>query len=153
VDIRLRPYTRDDFEALYRLDQECYPPGIAYTRPMLRWFLAQPAAVCLLAEAGGVLAGFVLADREGREGHIITLDVAREHRRRGVGTRLVAEAERALAAAGVARVELETATEDPVAVAFWESRGYRSCGVLRKYYLNRHDAYWMAKTLAGTTER
>lgn len=155
VDIRLRTYTPADFDVLYRLDQECYPTGIAYTRRMLRWFLAQPGAFCILAEvvAGPALAGFIIADAQEDAGHIITLDVAVAQRRRGIGSRLVEEAERQLAEAGVVHVEIETATEDPVAVAFWLSRGYRSGGIIPKYYLDRHDAYWMVKTLPKTEKR
>lgn len=149
--IRLRPYRRDDFEALFRLDRECYPPGIAYTRRMLRWFLAQPGAFCLVAEAEAALAGFLIADAQDDAGHIITLDVAAAWRRRGIGSQLVEEAERQMAAAGVVQVEIETATEDPVAVAFWHSRGYRTGGVIPKYYLGVHDAYWMVKTLSNST--
>lgn len=155
VAIRFRPCTRDDFEALYKLDQECYPPGIAYTRRMLRWFLAQPGAFCIVAEAAedSAVAGFILADVQEDAGHIITLDVAAAWRRRGIGSRLVAEAEARMAAAGVLQVEIETATGDPIAVAFWHSRGYRTGGVIPKYYLGQHDAYWMVKTLTSPAKR
>lgn len=154
MTIRLRPYSRDDCEALYRLDRDCYPPGIAYTRRMLRWFLAQPGAFCIVAEANAnpALAGFIIADAQDEAGHIITLDVASAWRRRGIGSQLVEEAERRMAAAGVVQVEIETATEDPVAVAFWHSRGYRTGGVIPKYYLGEHDAYWMVKPLSNSAK-
>jgi hypothetical protein len=37
--VRVRSYEPGDFEAAYRLDQSCYPPGIAYSRYALREFL------------------------------------------------------------------------------------------------------------------
>jgi len=57
--------------------------------------------------------------------------------------------ERRLAQRGVQYVVLETATSNEAAVAFWTRHGYRSVGVLRRYYLNRIDAYVMQKVLAG----
>jgi len=158
----LRAYDPSDFETLYEIDRDCYPRGIAYSRRTLRWFLEQPGGECLLAQAGGdgagPIIGFIIieaegvetegAETEGAEGHIITLDVVQSARRTGVGTALVGAIEQRLAARGVRRVSLETATSNEAAVAFWQRHGYRSSAVIRGYYLGHIDAYLMHKTLA-----
>lgn len=151
ADAFVREYTGADFEALYAIDQACYPPGIAYTRRVLRWFLALDGAIRRVAERDGRIAGFILALDEGDSGHIITLDVLRAHRRQGIGSLLLTSAERELAARGVRQVELETATDNHAAVAFWQKHGYRTCAVLPRYYLGQHDAFWMAKQLDTET--
>ena len=143
----LRPATEGDFETLYRIDEECYPRGIAYSRRTLKWFLALPGAECLVTEVGEAIAGFILSDADGRQAHIITIDVLAEQRRAGVGTLLLREAERRLAARGVREVHLETAHDNHAAIAFWEKHGYRTCGVMRNYYLDRIDALAMIKNL------
>ncbi len=148
----LRPYTPEDFESLYAIDQECYAPGIAYSKRTLRWFLRLSGAECLVAEAGGAVAGFLLAEHEGERAHLITLDVVAAHRRRGLGTALLRAMEQSLAACGVRQVSLETATDNDAAIAFWEKHGYRTVGVLRRYYLDRIDAYAMHKLLAAGKE-
>ncbi len=153
-EVLLREYQPADFEALHRIDQACYPPGIAYTRRMLRWFLAQQGCICLVAELDGEPVGFLVAIGERTVGHIVTIDVLERHRRRGLGTRLLAEAERRLAAAGVRTIELETATTNHAAIAFWRKHGYRTSGVLRSYYPDGQDAYGMHKPLgAGASPR
>ncbi len=144
---KLRDYSPEDFSSLYALDQICFPPGIAYPEEMLRMFLEQPGAICLVSESRGALAGFIVAESDGITGHIVTLDVAPEHRRRGIGSTLLELAERKLAANGVRTVEIETATENEAGVAFWQGHGYREFGALRGYYLDRHDAYAMRKRL------
>ena len=143
----IRPAVPADFEVLYAIDQACYPPGIAYSKRTLRWFLRLPGAECLVAEAGGEIAGFILADHVGDHAHINTIDVLESHRRRGLGSRLLAATEEALARSGVRTVKLETATTNPAAVAFWQRHGYRTIGVLERYYLDRLDAYAMRKIL------
>jgi ribosomal-protein-alanine N-acetyltransferase len=148
-EVLLREYAPADFEALYRIDQACYPPGIAYTRRMLRWFLAQPGRLCLVAELHGEPVGFLVAICERTVGHIVTIDVLERHRRRGLGTRMLVEAERRMAAAGVRTVELETATTNHAAIAFWRKHGYRTSGVLRSYYSDGQDAYGMYKSLGA----
>jgi ribosomal-protein-alanine N-acetyltransferase len=148
VDVALRPYAPEDFETLYRIDQACYPPGIAYSRGELRWYLRLPGGDSLVAELGKEIIGFIISEEDEADAHIITLDVLDAHRRRGIGSALLGELEKRLAARGVLHVELETATDNHPAVAFWQKHGYRTVGVLKRYYLGRVDAFRMIKLLA-----
>jgi len=143
----IRPYHDDDFAALCRIDAESYEPEIAYSRRTMRAFLRLPGAECLVAEENGEIEGFILTDRDGPAGHVITLDVAPAARRRKIGTALVEAAHASLARHGVREVDLETATTSEAAVAFWKKHGYRECGVLPNYYQNGEDAYWMTRGL------
>jgi ribosomal-protein-alanine N-acetyltransferase len=144
---KIRPYDPADFSALCRMDAECYAPEVAYSRRTMRAFLRLPGAECLVAEERGEIQGFILTDRDGPAGHVITLDVAPGARRRGVGTALLEAAHGSLAARGVREVELETSTTNEAAIAFWKRHGYRACGILPNYYDNGEDAYWMTKEL------
>ena len=114
---------------------------------MLRYFLAQPAAECLVAVDGARIIGFLISEENPPLGHLITLDVAESHRRRGVGTLLLRESEQHLAFRGVRTVLLETATTNDAGIAFWERHGYRREAVLKNYYSGRMDAYEMRKRL------
>jgi ribosomal-protein-alanine N-acetyltransferase len=147
MSLLIRPYDPADFDRLWRIDAECYAPEIAYSRRTIRAFLRLPGAECLVAEEKGEIAGFILTDRDGPAGHIITLDVAPEARRKGLGTALLSAAHSSLAEHGVRDVELETSTVNQPAIAFWKHHGYQACGILRNYYENGEDAYWMSKTL------
>jgi [ribosomal protein S18]-alanine N-acetyltransferase len=157
VKFALRPYLSSDFDALYSLDRACYPPGIAYSRSMLRWFLKQPGAICIVAEDANVgadaeIKAFVLVEAEPPLGHIITLDVAAECRRSGLGTELTMAAENTLAMNGVREVELEAAIDNAAGIAFWTRHGYRTVGTIPRYYLDRVDALCMTKFLAAPKE-
>ena len=143
----LRNFTADDFETLYRIDQECFPRGICYSRRTLRWFLALHGAECIVAEREGAITGFILTQAENQQGQIITLDVLEAHRRSGIGARLLAEAERRMAARGVCTIQLETAHDNAPAIAFWQKHGYRTEAVLKNYYLGKQDALGMRKVL------
>jgi [ribosomal protein S18]-alanine N-acetyltransferase len=147
VSVSIRQYEAHDFAALHRLDQTCFPPGIAYSKMMLRYFLAQPAAECLVAVDGAKIAGFLISEENPPLGHIITLDVAESHRRKGVGTLLLGESEEHLRFRGVRTVLLETATTNEAGIAFWERHGYRREAVLKKYYAGWLDAFEMRKRL------
>jgi ribosomal protein S18 acetylase RimI-like enzyme len=169
MEFTLRDYSPSDFEALYQIDQACYPRGIAYSRRMLRWYLNQRGSLCIVAHATGAQAadpsvlGFHIAHSRGvsapprasparagdrgAEGYIVTIDVLEAHRRSGMGSALLQETERRLAKMGVRYVGLQTATNNEAGVAFWQRHGYRTSGVTRGYYLGRIDAYEMFKEL------
>jgi ribosomal-protein-alanine N-acetyltransferase len=150
MSFTIRPYAHDDFAALYKLDQQCFPPGISYSKRMLQYFLNLPSADCLVAEAGKHIAGFVLSEENPPLAHIITLDIAEAYRRRGVGTALLHEMDEHFVFRGVQSVLLETSVENQSGIAFWERHGYRTEAVLKRYYLGRIDAYEMRKRLAGS---
>jgi ribosomal-protein-alanine N-acetyltransferase len=153
VKFALRPYDSSDFDALYKLDRACYPPGIAYSRSMLRWFLKQRGAICLVAgTTAGEINAFILAEADPPVGHIITLDVSVESRRSGLGSELTTAVESELAGRGVREVELETAVDNAAGIAFWMRHGYRTVGTIPRYYLDRVDALCMTKVLAAPKE-
>jgi len=149
MPVTLRAHEPRDFAALLRLDQACFPPGISYSKTMLRYFLKLPSADGTVAEDDGKIVGFVLTEENPPLAHVITLDVADTYRRRGVGTALLAESERNLALRGVRTVLLETAINNEAGVAFWQRHGYRIEATLKRYYLRSIDAYEMRKLLTG----
>jgi ribosomal protein S18 acetylase RimI-like enzyme len=153
VAIPLRSYTPADFNELYVIDQACYEPRVAYSRTELRQYLSFPGADCVVAEtrqenSAPTMIGFCITAHRGPWGYIITMDVLAEHRRLGVGSMLLSEAERRLSASGVHEIGLETATNNSPAIAFWQKHGYRKSGVRKNYYPGGRDAFSMAKRLA-----
>jgi len=148
VKLTLRTYTPEDFDTLYEIDQACYEPAIAYSKREFRNYLRFPGAECVIAEENGIAAGFCLTAYQQARGYIITIDVLEKFRRRGVGTALLLEVERRLAAHGVKEIGLETATDNESAIAFWQRHGYRTRGVWKGYYPGGRDAFSMTKVIA-----
>ena len=146
--ISLRPYTPEDFEALYEIDQACYAADVAYTRPEMHAYLRFPGADCLIAAIRRKPVGFCLTSHRENRGHIITIDVLEAYRRHKIGSRLLEAVESRLAKSGVSEVILETATENHSAIAFWEKHGYRTRGIWKGYYPGGRDAYAMIKSIA-----
>ena len=61
---------------------------------------------------------------ENERAEITDLGVREDARRRGIGTRLVDEALSWVRASGIARVEVQVASANPTAQAFWRARGF-----------------------------
>ena len=78
----------------------------------------------LVALDGERVCGSVMAGYEGHRGWISRIAVSQSHRGRGVGSELLAEAERRLAALGCVKVNLQVVEANAEVVAFYQSAGY-----------------------------
>jgi ribosomal protein S18 acetylase RimI-like enzyme len=110
---------------------------------------AESAHVEESGHAAPEMIGFCIAAHRGPWGYIVTMDVLAAYRRLGVGSLLIAEAERRMISGGVREIGLETATDNAPAIAFWQRHGYRKSGVRKNYYPGGRDAYSMAKRIAA----
>ena len=144
----LRDHRLADFEALWQLDQECFPPDLAYSRTELAGYIRRKNSLTLVAEREGKIAGYIVAERGGRAvGHIITLDVRAEARRSGLGSKLMSAAEERLRALGCASVLLEVVVSNAAAIAFYHRQGYATLATIPKYYNGKTDALLLGKKL------
>ncbi|MGH9581004.1 MAG: GNAT family N-acetyltransferase, partial [Terriglobales bacterium] len=134
---------------LWEIDQECFPPGIAYPRQVLAHYLALPGSVTLVGERDGQILGYVLVESKGSgPGHVITIDVVAAARRTGLGSRLMAAAEERLRAAGCTMIFLETAVDNAAALSFYKRHGYAVLKTLPRYYQDSLDGLLLGKRLA-----
>jgi ribosomal-protein-alanine N-acetyltransferase len=143
----LRSIAAEDFEALYLLDQACFEPGIAYSRAELHRFLRLPGADGVVCERDGAIAGFAIGYVSERAAHVVTLDVAGNQRRRGIGKALLGELLRRFGKEGACEARLEVAVENYGAIAFYEGVGFRRRRRIPDYYGGGRHAYEMGKKL------
>lgn len=149
----IRDFKPEDFDTLWQMDQECFPPGIAYSKAELKAYMGNRGSFTLIAtDAGtGNVGGFIVATG-GAIGHIITIDVAKSARREGVGSLLLEAAEQRLRAIGCRAVGLETAVDNLGALAFYKRHRYSVIRTWPRYYSNGVDALVLRKPLATSPE-
>jgi [ribosomal protein S18]-alanine N-acetyltransferase len=148
VTFVIRDSKPEDFELLWRMDQECFPPGIAYSKAELKVYIRHRGAFTLVASNAkdSKIAGFIVV-HAAPTGHIITIDVLEAARRSGVGSLLLQGAEDRLRAAGSRAVGLETAVDNLAALSFYKRHGYSVIRTWPRYYSNGVDALVMKKEL------
>lgn len=138
----------EDVERITELDQSLFPPGVCFDLPTFYFYVTDPHAVTLVAECEGGFAGFVILALENPgEGTIISIDVVPALQRRGVGARLMEEAEQAAARMGLTSVTLQVSVNNPDARRFYERRGYRVSRTLPGFYNDVEDAVEMTMPL------
>lgn len=118
------------------------------------WSAAEITA--LAAAPGGFLieqpGGFVLGRALAGEAELLTIAVAPEARRQGLGTALLAAFTAAAAARGAETAFLEVAADNAPALALYLGAGWHETGRRRGYYRPRAappiDALVLARSLA-----
>ena len=99
-------------------------PSVSDDPASLERLLEASGDALLVAEVDGRVAGTIIAGWDGWRGNFYRLAVRPPARRRGIALRLVAEAERRLAAKGARRLSAIVMSEHDPAVALWLAAGY-----------------------------
>ena len=139
------------FAGLADLEQMAALHARAFDRPWgaseLERLLANPAAFALIAER----AGFIMAWSASADAEILTLAVAPEARRQGLGAALVEAAAGAAAARGAASMFLAVAEDNAAALGLYAKLGFVEVGRRRSYYEGGADAIVLRKHLTPIT--
>ena len=175
VPFAIRDFQPADFDTLWRIDQDCFPPGISYSRTELKTYMRRRGSFTLVAvgaadempdsdpekrdadmkegrksspATASQVGGFLVAEAGPLgHGHIITIDVIAAGRRFGVGSLLLRAAEDRLRTAGCHSVELETAVDNISALSFYKRHGYSVISTFPRYYSNGVDALVLTKDI------
>jgi ribosomal protein S18 acetylase RimI-like enzyme len=86
--------------------------------------LAHNDDLFFVATDDSVVIGTVMAGYDGHRGWIYSVAVSLARRRQGIGTRLIAHAERALVETGCVKINLQVLDGNAAAVRFYATLGY-----------------------------
>ena len=145
----MRPLALSDLNELYQLDMRCFLDGEAYERETFRFLLNNPKAIArqIRSDYDEMAAFGIGVIEENGIGHITTVGVAPEYRRRGLARLILHEIERSFAARSVSTIRLEVRVNNHAAQHLYEQIGYVIIQRMGKYYSNGDDGYLMVKSL------
>ena len=146
----IRPLSISQLDECWRLDQRCFVDGEAYSRDTFEYLLTAPESVAYrVVTANGSMVGFVIGLIEpDHTGHVTTVGVAPDHRRRQLATRLMVKVEEGFRRRNVRLVRLEVRSLNISAQKLYLTLGYTITQRLPKYYSNGGDGLLMVKSLA-----
>jgi ribosomal-protein-alanine N-acetyltransferase len=145
----VRPLTVAQLDECWRLDLRCFVDGEAYSRETFEYLLTSPDSVSYRAVTpDGTMVGFIVGIVEpDRTGHVTTLGVAPEHRRRGVAQRMLLKVEEGFRRRGVRITRLEVRSVNTGAQDLYQKLGFAVTQRLPRYYSNGGDGLLMIKSL------
>ncbi|MDQ6786326.1 MAG: ribosomal protein S18-alanine N-acetyltransferase [Acidobacteriota bacterium] len=145
----IRPLTDVHLKEVLKLNLRCFREGENYTKHTFAYLLSEPRCLSYrIITPNKNIVGFIfIMIGDDGTGHITTIGIAPEHRRRGLADKLLNHAENALRARDINTVRLEVRVENFVAQALYRRRGYAVLQKLFQYYNNGEDGFLMVKSL------
>lgn len=121
-----------------------------WSEESIRTLLDHPASTAFLAVIGNpkVPVGFVLAQLAADEAEILSIGVAKDWQRKGLGVRLMEGLMRAAKRAEAKRLFLDVAADDEGARGLYHRLGFLGTGLRRGYYARPDGTKADALTLA-----
>lgn len=156
--VEIRDATDADLPGLSALEEASFASDRMSPRSFRR-LLRQPSARLRVAvgartKASGILGyHLVLMRKNSAVARLYSIAVDRRQRGNGVGERLLADAEKAAAAARRRVLRLEVNERNRTAIALYERRGYQPIGRYAAYYADGGDALRYEKPLGAAAAR
>jgi len=140
----IRPFTLSDLDAILEIESQSFPksPYDWATFVNLHTLYPETFLVCVDTnhDLREKILGYIIFSRDG---HIISIAVHLQHRRKGIGTYLL---RRAMKTPRLRKVWAEVRKSNHGAQAFYSKMGFQIEGVIPNYYGNE-DALVIQRTL------
>ena len=125
IDIMpMKPEDYDDVRALWMTIRGFGIRALDDSREDIQRFIRRNPTTSVVARMDGRIVGSILCGSDGRQGALYHVCVAREYRRRGIGTHMVGYCMHQLRLMGINKVSLIAFTSNDAGNAFWKQIGW-----------------------------
>lgn len=132
TSVRVRRLAYSDLPSVLSIERRSFPAPWSLAMFVLE--LSKPSTICLAAEDGDGLLGYLVCSRYADVWHLMNVAVVPSRRRTGIARTLIGRL--FSDAGGDARYTLEVRESNAPAIEMYERFGFRHAGKRRRYY---HD--------------
>jgi len=152
----LRYFKPSDLQKVMHINRTCLPEN--YTSFFFLDLYERFPLTFIVAEENGEIVGYVMCRIETglpnfgflgliKKGHVVSIAVLPEHRRKGIGQALMKEAMINMQKYNAKECYLEVRISNKPAITLYKKLGFQTVKVIRHYYMDGEDAYLMARKL------
>lgn len=134
-----------DLRRMHKLERICFKRG--FQRVQIESLLLNPNAFSLVFEDKKKIIGSLILYTDGNGAKVLTIGVHPSFRRKGIGKKLMFEAEAIVKSLKLSNINLEVSTNNVPAINLYTSLGFQFDGVVENYYAWGDDAYCMSKKI------
>lgn len=153
AEYSIKPLTDKNIKEVLKLNVRCFRNGENYTRHTFSYLLNEPGILSyqITTELGEMVAfSFVMVTESGM-GHLTTIGVAPEHRRRRLAEKLLSHLEAALIKRDIYTMMLEVRVGNTEAQKLYLRSGYAITQRIENYYHNGEACFLMFKSLTAAS--
>jgi len=155
-DYEIRRCDREDVPSVIQVNMNTLPEH--YSDYFYYEILSEFPETFLVAELQGAIVGYIMCRIEygfsqlkrlalARKGHVVSVAVEENHRRKGIGTGLIIAAQAEMAKRSATECYLEVRVSNEEAIALYQRIGYKTTGRLEAYYRDGEGALVMATSI------
>jgi ribosomal-protein-alanine N-acetyltransferase len=148
----------NDLQSVTRINQVCLPEN--YTDFFFIDLYRRFPETFLVAEENGEVVGYIMCRIEvglsgfgfgglAKKGHIVSIAVMPEHRRKGLGEALVTKTMESMRLYGAKQCYLEVRATNEQAIDLYKKLGFEVSRTIRGYYADGEDAFVMSCSLSS----
>jgi ribosomal-protein-alanine N-acetyltransferase len=145
MEFKIESATLKLLDKLYEIETKCFNQE-AFSRRQIAYLLTDYNTVALIAKIDGEVEGFIIVQVEIENdllfGHIITINVSPNYRKKGIATKLLNEIETILKQKSINEIRLEVREDNNAAIKLYQKTGYQKMGRLETYYGKKHGLYF-----------
>lgn len=151
----IRRFEQADLDRVMEINRICLPEN--YSPSFFMNIFERFPETFVVAEEGGGVVGYAMCRVErrfgfglfggGKRGHLISIAVLPDFRRRGIASALMRDVMRALVGYGCGDLFLEVRASNVGAVGLYRKLGFGVERRIRHYYADGEDAYVMSRRL------
>lgn len=149
TEYSIRPLTEKQLKEVLKLNLRCFKAGENYTKYTFSYLLSEPNTLSYrIVTPNENMVGFIfIMCNSNGAGHITTIGIAPEHRRRGLAVRMLQHTENALRKREIGMITLEVRAGNIAAQNLYRGLDYSIVQRLKEYYNNGEDGFLMVKSL------
>ncbi|MDI6690990.1 MAG: ribosomal protein S18-alanine N-acetyltransferase [Candidatus Bathyarchaeota archaeon] len=153
---KLRKFTMNDLQTVMHINRVCLPEN--YTDYFFIELHQRFPETFIVAEENGEVVGYIMCRIELglsnfgfsgllKKGHIVSVAVLHQHRRKGIGKALVIQALEKMRLYNAKQCFLEVRVTNTPAIELYKELGFEITRTIHGYYSDGEDAYIMTKKL------
>ena len=149
---KLRNFALNDLQSVMWINRVCLPEN--YMDYFFIELHRKYPETFIVAEENGTVVGYIMCRIESglsnfgfsglmKKGHIVSVAVLPEFRRKGIGQALIVESMKAMRTYNAKQCFLEVRVTNTAAVSLYKKLGFQISRAIRGYYADGEDAYVM----------
>ncbi|MGQ9530869.1 MAG: ribosomal protein S18-alanine N-acetyltransferase [Candidatus Bathycorpusculaceae bacterium] len=153
---KLRKFTTNDLQSVMHINRVCLPEN--YTDYFFIELHQRFPETFIVAEENGEVVGYIMCRIEMglsnfglsgllKKGHIVSVAVLHQHRRKGIGKALINQALENMRLYNAKQCFLEVRVSNMPAIELYKKLGFEITRTIHGYYSDGEDAYVMTKKL------
>ena len=155
-EIMLRKFAMNDLASVTQINTACLPEN--YTDIFFVDLYRRHPETFVVAEEDGKIVGYIMCRIEmglsnfglsgvAKKGHVVSVAVLPEHRRKGVGKALVLKALDGMRGYGAKQCYLEVRVTNQEAISLYKKLDFEVARTIHGYYADGEDAFVMSVKL------